>query len=270
MKNMFSKIDGLPEPLRNLLVLRFVANVSEKEIADERGSSVRAVRSNITRASQMLVDALQDLSNPEEVAKILCKGSFVFTEKEVKRIKDVRVRKFLEFINVKRAPMEKIFKTLGCSTKEERQSLLDRVVNEILKFQRMRFVKKLPPEKLVGALFAEARKMMEGADVATGASSPGSEILLAAKEKEINMDKLKALLDVTDSELIKLTSDRLAVSSIPGLPAKIKKRLGIPICRLRAARGAAAMLSLRDRESEDEFLGRVRVKVLRKLGIKQV
>ncbi|MDO9513545.1 MAG: sigma-70 family RNA polymerase sigma factor [Elusimicrobiota bacterium] len=269
IKIMFSKIGELPATLRDILILRFVANVSEKEIAAERGCTVSAVRSNITRASQMLVDAMRDLSNPEEVAKILCKGSFVLTAKDVERIKAPRVQKFLEFISVRRAPMETIFKTLKCDTKADRQKLMDSAVEEILKFQRTRKIKKVSPEKLIAALFAAAGKIIDGENIKETLSS-GAEILLAAKKKKINMDGLAQKLGVTDSALIKIVSDRLAVSDVPGLAAKIKKQLGIPLSRLRGHAGDNLLLSLRDRKSEDEFLDGVRRKVLRKLGIKQI
>lgn len=269
MKNIFRRIDDFPELMRNLLVLRFVANVSEKEIAAQRGCTVSSVRSNVTRACKMLVASLSDSANPQEVVKILSKGTFVFTEREVKRIKDPGVKKFLELMNVRRAPLGKIFRTMKCSTEKARQELLDRVVDEILKFQRMRAAKNLPPEKLVGALFAAARKMINTGQL-QGAFSPGSEILRSAGKKKISIDRLKDMLGLTASEMIKLTSGRLDISKNPALTGRITRQLGIPLSHLRATATDRLLLSLRDRKSEGILLEKIRKRVLGKLRIKQV
>jgi len=269
MKTMFGRIDKLPELLRNTLILRFVANVSEKEIAAQRGCSVSAVRSNITRASQALVETMRDFQNPEEVAKILCKGSFVFTDKEVERIKDAKVKKFLEFISVRRAPMEKIFKTLKCNTKADRQKLMDSAVEEILKFQRLRKSPKVPPVQLMEALFAGIRQIIDGEKTGK-AHSPGVEILRAAKKKKITMDALAEKLGLSVSEIMKMVSGKTDIIKKPALASNIKKHLGIPLSRLRVSADDRLLISLRSKTREDALLDNVRKRVFPKLGIKQI
>jgi len=267
IKKIFYKVEELPEFLRNLLTLRFIANISEKEVAEMRGSTVSAIRSNISRACKMLIVSLGDFSNPDEVVKLLRKGAFAFTKEEVADIRNPRVKKFLKYMIIRREPLEKVFQVLKCNTKKSRDKLLEEVTQEILKFQRMRKPAKMDSQKIVKFFFSTAKDILRSAPVLSY-TSPGIEILKRAKQKNIELDQLRDILKISDSELMKLISDRLPVSKRRILARRIKKLLGIPISHFsKKFTGDRMLLSIRDAKRERMLLDAVRRKVLAQLRI---
>ena len=58
---VFSKIDELPKECNKIFKLSYIENLSNQEIADKLGISVNTVKSQKSRAKQLLRESLKDL-----------------------------------------------------------------------------------------------------------------------------------------------------------------------------------------------------------------
>jgi len=273
-QEIYKTLDRLPEKLKTFLVLKYIANIDEKELSRINNITLSALRSHISRATRDFFKLFKKytpygklISDVKSLFQILKQGFLIPEKGIVKTIKDKKIKLFISTL-LEEKDYKKALKKTGIKKKEEKEFLASCVEILITHLKRRKKKAKLSQEEQIEFILNFAKEFVLNTSIFE-ITTPSQIILKKISKKHLTFSELQKKLKTDEITLIKLLNDKIDFKKSTSLLNKLEHTLNIPSSKLIELQNKSKefFLNTRNIKETHEILKNAREKAFKKIGI---